>query len=100
MNTLEENEPVLKEISSDSKYMEEIIKLADKNSSTLGFLPYEAFYKHAEKGHLIACIDNSKDKCAAYTLYTTGKGRVKLTHLCVDDEYRGRDIAKALIAKI
>jgi len=100
VNTLEENEPVLKEISSDSKYMEEIIKLADKNSSTLGFLPYEAFYKHAEKGHLIACIDNSKDKCAAYTLYTTGKGRVKLTHLCVDDEYRGRDIAKALIAKI
>ncbi|WP_317034544.1 GNAT family N-acetyltransferase [Nodosilinea sp. E11] len=97
---MEENDLVFEWIRSDSRYMEEIIKLANKNSSTLGFLPYEAFYKHAEKDHLIACIDNNKDKCAAYTLYTIGKGRVKLTHLCVDDEYRGRNIAKTLIAKI
>jgi predicted GNAT family acetyltransferase len=96
----DKNELVFREIYSDSSYMQEIIKLADKNSTTLGFLPYEAFYKHADKGHLIACIDNSEDKCVAYTLYTVGKGRVKLTHLCVDDLYRSRGIAKDLIKEI
>lgn len=100
MNISERSELLFKEVDPDSKHLQEIIKLADKNSSTLGFLPFEAFYKYAEKGHLIACIDSEIDKCIAYTLYATGKGRVKLTHLCVDNPYRRRDIARTLIAKI
>jgi len=93
-----ENFPQLtiQEIDSNSKHLKNVFKLANANSSTLGFIPYGAFRKLADKGLIIVCIAPEKG-CIGYLLYNISCYQVKLTHLCVDKEWRGQGVAKALI---
>ncbi len=86
----------IKEINSSSEYLPSIVQLGDANSATLGFLPHGAYKRLADKNRLLACI-NSEKVCVGYLLYDTSGYKVKLTHLCVHEAWRGKGIAKLLI---
>ena len=92
----------LEEIKSKSECIKDVKKMADTSSSTLGFLPYGAFERLADKGNIIVClnIQEGREKCVGYCLYDIGKGRVRLNHLCVNPDYRGMGIARILISKL
>jgi GNAT superfamily N-acetyltransferase len=84
------------EIASNSEHLKTVMQLADANSGTLGFLPYGAFSRLADRGLIIACIVPQAG-CVGYLLYEISGYKVKLRHLCVNEQWRGQGITKLLI---
>ncbi len=83
---------------TDHQAVQEAIRLGNGARSTLGHLPYSAYYDAASKGTLLlAYVD---DRPVGYALYALARGRVRLTHLCVDPAYRGKGIARHLVERI
>jgi Acetyltransferase (GNAT) domain len=91
----------VEEISVDSEYLETIINLGNTNAKTLGFLPFGAFHDLAKENRILGCIA-SDIGCVGYLLYGINRRhcRVRITHLCVDTNWRNRGIAKLLIDKL
>ena len=91
---------MIEEVSPDSPQYERVVELGNANSSTLGFLPYEAIKQAAADGRVLACVQDGVVK--GYTLF--GKrartGDISLTHLCVDRNERGQGIARELVEGI
>ncbi|KWX00139.1 hypothetical protein TH66_14595 [Carbonactinospora thermoautotrophica] len=75
-----------------------IIELGDRASKTLGFLTPSAFEQAAAKGTLLAALRD--DAVVGYALYALPRQQVRLTHLCVAPEFRGRGIARLLVDEI
>jgi len=91
---------MIEEVSPDSPQYERVVELGNANSSTLGFLPYEAIKQAAADGRVLAYVEDGVVK--GYTLF--GKrartGDISLTHLCVDRNERGQGIARELVEGI
>ncbi|NES22229.1 MAG: N-acetyltransferase, partial [Symploca sp. SIO3E6] len=96
MATDESLEFTIQEINSISEHLAKIIQLGDANSATLGFFPRGAFIRLADEGRILAYI-LPEVGCVGYLLYGINCDRVKLNHLCVDEMWRGKGIAKILI---
>lgn len=85
-------------IDERSPYLQQVIELGDTNSKTLGFFTQDGFIKHAKKGFIIIAVD-SQSQLLGYLMYAINrKDRcVRLIHLCIDQRYRGRKIARKLV---
>ncbi len=90
----------IKRIDKFSPYLEQVNKLADLNSGTLGFLPYVVFQEYANKRWIFVALVN--DKVVGYLLFrfVIKSNRVIIVHLCVDQEYRGKDIPQKLFDEL
>ena len=86
----------IRPVDPNSPYLNTIKQLADQNSGTLGFLPYGAFDRMALEKRIIACI-SEQDECIGYLIFCASKNRIKLTHLCVSKEFRGKGIPSKLL---
>lgn len=88
-------------VNNTSPFLNEVIRLADENSSTLGFLPKDAFFKHAADQRIFVAIDE-QDNVLGYLLYGVNQREslAYITHLCVDRVHRGNGIAKALFERL
>lgn len=75
-----------------------IITLADSASRTLGFLPRAAFEDHARDGTLLAAVEDSR--LLGYALFDLPRQHVRLVHLCVAEQDRGRGVARMLVDDI
>ncbi len=84
------------QIDSNSPYLETVVQLADANKRTLGHFPRGAFSRLADKGNILVCVIPNTG-CIGYLLYQTGHQRVKLTHLCVNRNWRRKGVARSLI---
>jgi len=83
-------------VSAGSAYFQGVQELWRANSGTLGFFPEGAFAERAQKGQILAAIDDST--VVGYVLYYTDKyGKVRLSHLCVDESRRRTGVARLLI---
>ena len=80
--------------SSIGGRVDAIIELWKKNRSTLGLFPRGAFEEHAEKGWIVYLLDG--ETVAGYLLYRLAKERAAITHLCVNEIYRGTGGARKL----
>ncbi|QDU16892.1 Acetyltransferase (GNAT) family protein [Gimesia maris] len=85
-------------ISENSPYLDKIIALGDLNKSTLGFLPQVVFVERARDRQLLAIIDG--EDLAGYILFYPTGGKVRITHLCVADNYRGQGVARTLVNEL
>ncbi|QRN82831.1 GNAT family N-acetyltransferase [Chloroflexota bacterium] len=85
-------------INSSSPYLKSVIDLGDKNSDTLGFLPKVAFQNAAIENKILVAIDEKKN-FVGYLLFNHNlKLRLtSITHLCIKEEYRGKNYAKELV---
>lgn len=72
-----------------------IYNLWRKSSKTLGFFPKGAFEEHAKKNQIIVAF-NEKDDFIGYLLYRLPDRRASITHLCIDESYRGKGISNKL----
>ncbi len=72
------------------------VELGDRNSKTLGFLPYVAFEKYAELNQLLGAFDEKSDELLGYLLYRISYNRVTIVHLCINEKHRGKKTAKKL----
>jgi GNAT superfamily N-acetyltransferase len=82
----------------DDKLLQAVIRLGDRFTDTLGFLPQTVFEQAARAGTLIAATNGSQ--LAGYALYGLPADRVRLTHLCVEPEHRGTGVSRQLVDAI
>ena len=82
------------------RYIDQIQALGDKNSSTLGFIPSDAFRQFAKDERIFCALDGQK--VIAYVLFRIRKKTncIVLVHVCVANEYRKSGIASRLINEV
>ena len=78
-----------------SQLFAQIVSLGGQNSRTLGFLPEGAFQEYASRRHIFAWVDG--ERVAGYLLFRIHHLTIVLVHLCVDEAFRGRGIARDLV---
>lgn len=83
---------------SDGELLAEAIVLGNEDKRTLGFLPHQAYEQACANGTLIAAVEGGH--VLGYALYSLPRQVVRLTHLCVSGEARGRGLARLLIDTI
>ncbi|WCD99476.1 GNAT family N-acetyltransferase [Streptomyces sp. HUAS 31] len=76
------------------------IALGDRYTKTLGLLKPPAYRKAAEDGGLLVAVE--ADEVIGYALFGLPKrsAHIRLAHLCVAEEQRGRGIARRLVEGI
>ena len=87
-------------IKSEGEHIEQVIELGDKNTSTLGHLPYQAYHEYARKGGLVCALDS--DKVIGYVLLRQNKKEnlIKISHLCVHEDFRSLGLADKLLGYV
>lgn len=83
------------EVAADSDALREVIILSKQAKRWLGFLPDAGFRDRAVRGTLLAAVVSRR--VVAYALYDLPADRVKLVHLCVGKEDRGRGLGRILV---
>ncbi|MER6409433.1 GNAT family N-acetyltransferase [Streptomyces viridosporus] len=80
--------------------IDKAIALGDRYMKTLGLITPPAYRKAAEDGGLAAAVE--ADEVLGYALFGLPKrsARIRLAHLCVAEEQRGRGIAHRLVKGI
>lgn len=82
----------------DDERVPQVLSLWRTQRQWLGFLPTEGFLERAAKGTLIAAVVGTK--VVGYVLYDLPRDRVKLIHLCIADQHRGKGIARQLVDEV
>lgn len=87
----------VEKIGSESQYLDEVKKLGRANSKTLGHLPKGAFDNYAKQEQILVAFDESG--FLGYLLYASPQKErtIKIHHLCITSEAKGRGIAKLLV---
>lgn len=76
-------------------------ELGRKNSRTLGFFPAGAFRDHADRRNILVHLDGQGNVDGYVAFRLTGMPRqVRIAHLCVREECRGRGIARQLLDEL
>ncbi|MEW2271960.1 GNAT family N-acetyltransferase [Streptomyces griseofuscus] len=85
---------------AQDELIDKAIALGDRYTKTLGLLKPPAYRKAAEEGGLLAAVE--ADEVLGYALFGLPKrsARIRLAHLCVAEEQRGRGIARRLVEGI
>lgn len=80
-------------------YLENVVQLGRKYSSTLGFFPDGAFLDYALKKQILILLDPNK-KVIGYLLYRVSKQKVSITHLCIDSSCREKGLSRLLVERL
>ena len=83
----------------DASDVDAVDRLMKANCATLGFLPREALLTYLQKGWALGakCGDES---LAAYLLYANRTRDVRVAHVCVCREFRGKGVARKLMERL
>ena len=83
----------------DAGDVDAVDRLRKANGATLGFLPREALLGHLKKGWVLGakCEDGS---LAAYILFANRRRDVRVAHVCVCREFRGKGLARVLMERL
>lgn len=78
------------DVKPNSPILHDVISLGDENSETLGFLSRETYRQYAEKGNLIAAIEENGN-LVGYVIYRTLRkaNYAVIVHFCVSTRFRG-----------
>ncbi len=80
---------------ADEEKLLAAVEMGNQASTTVGFLPIGAYRRAASDGHLLGAFRDNN--LMGYALYGIARNRVRLTHLCVAPEWRGRHLAKEMV---
>lgn len=83
----------------DAGDLDAVDRLMKANSPTLGFLPREALLSYLQKAWVLGakCGDGS---LGAYILFANRTRDVRVAHLCVNREFRGKGLARKLMERL
>ncbi|MFF7845402.1 GNAT family N-acetyltransferase [Streptomyces ossamyceticus] len=85
---------------AQAELIDKAIALGDRYTKTLGLLTPPAYRQAAEDGGLLVAVE--ADEVIGYALFGLPKrsAHIRLAHLCVAEEQRGRGIARLLVDAI
>lgn len=83
---------------TDANAIDMAIQLGNRARATLGHMPFAAYKDAAAEGTLL--LAHAEDRVVGYALFGLTRRRIRLTHLCVDPEWRGRGLARQLVSWI
>jgi GNAT superfamily N-acetyltransferase len=83
---------------SDEVSILSAVGLGNRCRATIGLLPWAAYSEAARKGTLL--LARQGDTLIAYALFGLSGARVRLAHLCVDEQHRRRGLARRLVTWI
>ena len=89
----------------DAGDVDAVDRLRKANGATLGFLPRVALLAYLQKGWVLGAEECSDGKCsdgslAAYILFANRTGDVRIGHVCVCRELRGKGLARKLMERL
>lgn len=84
------------EAASSTAVVEAVIALGDLNKSTLGFLPYAGYHEAAAKKNIAVALARD-GSVAGYCLFELPRDIVRIVHVCIGDDQRGRHLARTLV---
>lgn len=76
------------------------MEIYEKNKKHLGFFPRGAFEPYIERNEILVARDGTNVLGYLMFRYSRGKQTVRVTHLCVDSNQRGKGIAVELLAAL
>ncbi|MDW3192727.1 MAG: GNAT family N-acetyltransferase [Cytophagales bacterium] len=81
-------------------FLQKVIELGDRNSSTLGHFTREAFKAVAKKKWILICHEG--ESLLGYIMFRVVQksNSLSITHLCVNDDCRGKGVANELIRNL
>jgi predicted nucleic acid-binding protein/ribosomal protein S18 acetylase RimI-like enzyme len=84
-------------IDNNNSYFYDVVTLWRKNSNTLGFMPEGGFVDYAMNHNIIIAYNNSE--LLGYLMFRIVYRyfRITIVHLCINEQYRGKHIAKQLL---
>jgi ribosomal protein S18 acetylase RimI-like enzyme/predicted transcriptional regulator len=85
-------------VEPGSGALREVMRLHKSAKATLGFLPDQGFVDRAERGTLLAVVDDGR--VLGYVIFDLTSARVKLRYLCVARTARRRGVARLLIDEL
>jgi predicted nucleic acid-binding protein len=95
---LDKNILLIKPINNtSSEDFKNAVELGDRNSKTLGFLPFVAFQKYAAQNQLIGAFEKKTNELLGYLLYRVSYNKVTIVHLCINETKRNNNTAKRLV---
>lgn len=77
-------------------HVDEIERLRAENTNTLGFLPKSAIAQQVDQGGGIG-LWSAANRLVGYILLAFQRQHVRIIHLCVDGEQRGRGYARRMV---
>jgi predicted transcriptional regulator len=80
-----------------SEKFKKVIELGDRNATTLGFLPYQAFEKYASDNQLFGVFEENSNDLMGYLLYRISFNRVTIVHCCINENHRKKNVALKLV---
>ena len=83
-------------IDKISPYLKDVVELWRLNRKKLGFFPKGAF-EDAARNRCIFVALTPKKECVGYLLFRESSGRIMITHLCVDRQWRDKGVASCLL---
>ena len=83
----------------DAGDVDAVDKLRKANGATLGFLPREALLAYLQKGWVFGA-KRGDGSLGAYILFANRTSDVRVAHLCVSRELRGKGLARKLIERL
>lgn len=91
---------VVQVTDGQSALLDAAIALGNRYTKRLGLLTPSAYQKYAEDGGLLVALEG--DDIVGYALFGLPKRdfHVRLAHLCVAEEHRGKGIARLLVDEI
>lgn len=84
------------DLAADPAILEQVIELGDRNSKTLGFLPYAGFRAAAAEGR-IAVAHADDGRVVGYCLFDLPRDVVRIVQVCIGAEARGTGLTRALV---
>ena len=77
------------------------MSLGTKNSKTLGHFPKGAYTEYGNKGTIIG-VHAGNTTLLGYILFSipASKGTIRIVHLCISENHRGKGIAKLLLDEV
>ena len=87
--------PVRFDAASKPEIFQQVVRLGDKNSKSLGFLPFAGFRTAAADSRIAVALDG--DRVVGYCLFDLPRDVVRIVHVCVSEAGRGTQLARALV---
>lgn len=90
----------VKYIDEKDILFKDVMKLGNRYRTTLGFMPDGGFLEHAQKRWII--VAHYQKQLMGYLMFriTSKLSRISIVHLCVKDEYRGKQVSSKLLDKL